>query len=732
MDHDTIYQPLPHAQRSIRLLSIAAGWPVDPIHVGLVTIQDIDDAPPYVALSYVWGLTHAADPIFCNGVPKRVTKSLGDALRAFRPLPSCEPEEAHRHGLGLLSADDACHSNRHIWRDIAHNKWEKSLESHTSNSLFWIDALCINQNDVDERSNQVKGMREIYQNARSVRIWLGSEISSVADEEAFQSMPSSWLDKFLGRARLADYGAMPVVLAFIAQAFYNSKEESTSHDESHIGFPPTHAPEWGVFRKFFQHPWFYRVWTVQEIAMAKHASIVVGDWELDWKAFALAVGYLYDTYHRYSLVWKSRAIWNLRMFDSSLTSLPLDSVSYMCRIRSGETERPLLMGLLQLGRNRGATQPVDYVFAVLNLSADWKTVNDGTTQVPYIEPDYTKSIARTFTDVTTWLVTFHRSLDVLSFVAFERQSPIPDCPSWVPVWSQQKRSCALAHGEYRWSPEYSTLQSPHRRLLRETGYNAAMKEPMLPCPFEDLMNTKILHASGLKLSPVVAVSEPLVPVGDDDITLRDEATAEERLFIESTWDLCEQLIVQNCMKTQTNATDQPEIERPEANVMDLTASYRTRDQVISALILTLCANRDEDWARADRSSETRHDAIAWLSKLLGTRFSRTTFGERTRNYFRQKGDQHAFQATMSLICSWRRFFVTESGHMGIGPVNTQNGDIATVLFGSTIPFMVKPLEGNPNRHLLLGECYVHGIMDGELVEHWRSYTSTPPDLIDFE
>ncbi|KAF2820094.1 hypothetical protein CC86DRAFT_429627 [Ophiobolus disseminans] len=219
-------------------------------------------------------------------------------------------------------------------------------------------------------------MQEIYQNAHNVRVWLGSELDHVTCEDAVDPMASSWLNKFIGRARLSDYGDMPVVLSFIAQAVYNSRT-GTSFDEGNGGFPPSYAPEWSILRKFFLHPWFYRVWTVQEIAMANKAVVIVGDWELDWQALASAVSYLHNTYYRYSLVWKPEGIFKLNLSATSWTSLPIESVSYMCRIRAKAIECPLLLGFLNLGRDRGATQAVDYIFAVINLSAGWCTVNNG-------------------------------------------------------------------------------------------------------------------------------------------------------------------------------------------------------------------------------------------------------------------------------------------------------------------------------------------------------------------
>jgi hypothetical protein len=45
---------------------------------------------------------------------------------------------------------------------------------------LWIDALCLNQSDVEELSEQVKVMAEIYSQAQKVRIWMGEEDEGVA------------------------------------------------------------------------------------------------------------------------------------------------------------------------------------------------------------------------------------------------------------------------------------------------------------------------------------------------------------------------------------------------------------------------------------------------------------------------------------------------------------------------------------------------------------------------
>src|ERR1700710_2939509 len=104
-----MYSKLPYA-RSIRLLDIAPGKAPDPIEASLLVVEDIDEAPDFEALSYVWGTPNEPSDILCNNEKTSVTQNLHGGLLRLR-----QEEETRR---------------------------------------VWIDALCINQNDLDERSQQ--------------------------------------------------------------------------------------------------------------------------------------------------------------------------------------------------------------------------------------------------------------------------------------------------------------------------------------------------------------------------------------------------------------------------------------------------------------------------------------------------------------------------------------------------------------------------------------------------
>jgi hypothetical protein len=58
----------------------------------------------------------------------------------------------------------------------------------------------------------------------------------------------------------------------------------------------------------------------------------------------------------------------------------------------------------------------------------------------------------------------------------------------------------------------------------------------------------------------------------------------------------------------------------------------------------------------------------------------------------------------------RGFFVTKRGYLTLAPRYTKPGDLVCLIFGAEVPFVLRP---DGLRYRLVGECYVHGMMDGE-------------------
>lgn len=179
--------------------------------------------------------------------------------------------------------------------------------------------------------------------------------------------------------------------------------------------------------------------------------------------------------------------------------------------------------------------------------------------------------------------------------------------------------------------------------------------------------------------------------------------------------------------SRSNGDVETDISEANSSAMELEAPYRTSENILVAFIITLCANRGIDWTRADQDPQIQEEAMAWLSQVLGSRFKHSTLSLRIKRLLNAI-DENCFQSSVTPLCSWRRFFVTRSSHMGIGPASMRRGDTIAVLFGSTMPFVLRPVDGTPGRYKLIGECYLQGIVDGELLERWKEHANSPADV----
>ena len=138
------HQQLHNNESSIRLLTVQPGTGQISCTISSVLLRS---CPPYKALSYTWGIQPPKQIILINGLRFRVRDNLWLFLSQFR-RENCS------------------------WR-------------------IWIDAICVDQHDLDERGQQVQLMKSIYTQAREVIAWLGVEPNGMAHELEHRSIPDS-------------------------------------------------------------------------------------------------------------------------------------------------------------------------------------------------------------------------------------------------------------------------------------------------------------------------------------------------------------------------------------------------------------------------------------------------------------------------------------------------------------------------------------------------------------
>jgi hypothetical protein len=154
----SLYQPLP-TSTSIRLLIIHPGVSSDKLKCDLQVV-DLENAPQYETLSYVWGSPEPAAKIQVCDKEVNITSNLAAALYRIRAGPR----------KSFVVVDPKRNSDR--TRDWKPNP-EILEENTTERRILWVNALCIDQQNLEERSQQVRMMSRIYEHCKRALIWLG-------------------------------------------------------------------------------------------------------------------------------------------------------------------------------------------------------------------------------------------------------------------------------------------------------------------------------------------------------------------------------------------------------------------------------------------------------------------------------------------------------------------------------------------------------------------------------
>ncbi|KAG8532915.1 uncharacterized protein KY384_002793 [Bacidia gigantensis] len=260
-----------------------------------------------------------------------------------------------------------------------------------NSQLVWADAVCIDQQNLGERDQQVKLMGSIYSQAQMVLIWLG---------------PNDHEDTERARA-LIDH-----------MTTYRMRDQETppTLQEARDYFTMIERPLWNAFAGILRRPWFERVWVIQEAANASKGLFIVGDQTFLLDEFYLAA----DTLLHYHLG-------GLLQFEGPIQGPEsLVCMNHIKRHILTESEHELL-GALILTRPFNATNPKDKLFGILGL------IHDGS--VPGLQVDNSMSVTQIYQNISLYFLFSVGSLRILSSVCTVPQNHPIQTPSWVPNWS---------------------------------------------------------------------------------------------------------------------------------------------------------------------------------------------------------------------------------------------------------------------------------------------------------
>lgn len=381
-----LYRTLDRKRNEIRLLTVKASQHDDPIvgslhHVSLSAWRK----PKYETVSYRWGDTSVKFSINVDGVDVAVPKGAIEALRRLR-LPD-------------------------------------------QDRVLWMDSVCINQDDVDERSQQVSIMDDIYRSTWRNLVHLGEDDEG---QDSAQAVASISLIRAQMSREAKDYTTL-----------YNmvTDEMSVLRDsQTPIGVQFDPKP----LLDFYSRPWWRRVWIMQEVALPPKSVCYCGEYQIPlsdvlnvamWlmhKRFSIPAAREFD-----NIMDPPVHLWFKADHDVAGSSRS-DEISVM------NTFGEQFLGLFDFE----ATDARDRVFGVLGMYRGKAQLMAWTTKKlfgnipPLLAPDYKKSLMEVYRDATRYMVEESDALDVLQFLYHSADNALGDgdWPTWVPKWHMMQNT----------------------------------------------------------------------------------------------------------------------------------------------------------------------------------------------------------------------------------------------------------------------------------------------------
>ncbi|KAF1974590.1 hypothetical protein BU23DRAFT_567397 [Bimuria novae-zelandiae CBS 107.79] len=636
------YEPL-RTLSSIRVLEFLSHDVPEVLHLRVRQIDLLGPGaapcPPFRCLSYTWGnpFDHPRRPI--------------------------EPDLLHwqrKHKICLSNPGDNEPRIAFVATNLYHFLIALKAQSAPNDTPIWIDALSINQNDLQERAHQVSWMGTIYNSCTEAIIWLGKEGEETATvyglvgllwgipEETWLELDFPWIYKAPEKyeqfvERLRTYGISA-----------HRSEVNTA------------------LVAFFSRSWFKRVWTIQECILPPKAHVWCGHHRLaDFERLARL-----NTF----------AWWNLEhhFLDESPKTMPSFSDHEFVEFEMNPIFRYLSRFVFKHKQKINDIPPHVRSFEICLYTARYKRSSDprdaiygtlGLQLNPLITPDYTTSTEELFKKVALLLLEeFYKSRED------DLARRLKNLPSWVPDWSAVHR------------PEPWTSRGGNMVCSAGTVDD---KRPTFTCATGDILETEgfgedeilylggncrqTLHGSGL-LESLQALYEAYNREG------------QKHGLIERFW--------------RTMIADLPgwDCIHPNGGLWGPAFSAFVQQQLSDYMQPLDQSSSQEISVRSLLEGLQILDPAAHLPSWKHVMDAVSL--EAPINEIAQR-----YRDGLSRMFDYRRFFITAKGRMGIASQGVQKGDLILVIKNVHYPFLMRKCPSGRYRYLSL--AYVDGIMYGE-------------------
>jgi hypothetical protein len=384
-----IYSPLDETNKEIRLLSILAnkgGLPKCELKTfSLLAPEEekhgVQAVPPFEAFSYEWGGEATNKMIMLEGRRFPVRENLFTALQHLRS------------------------ESEILW--------------------FWIDALCVNQIDFQERGHQVGLMEMIYTRADRVRVWLGPEANGsgsafgllyriyrqveITKAKEHSSLvtspdsPSGVISPPIANGNGFGWAAFLNIWKTGRSAPDRSTANTDEKDDDEIASVPRPIDDimaewlqkrgwkaWNALRQLLDRTYWSRIWIVQEFVLARTITMHCGFHSVDWPVFQTALSQIMK--FQVAKHPELKYLESSRIVEKIKRSLGSKIANMRIRGRGNHS----LVELFEVCKASKCCDPRDRVYALLGLAND----------VPKetIDVDYTRSAVKVREDILKFLL----------------------------------------------------------------------------------------------------------------------------------------------------------------------------------------------------------------------------------------------------------------------------------------------------------------------------------------
>lgn len=353
------FQPLDINTYEIRILKILPGPPQSAVRCTMERTNLIDPVG-YATLSYCWGSAIITEIIYVNGIEIPVTISLAAALHRLRRL-------------GV--------------------------------SRVWADALCINQEDKQEKHIQLRDMKQIlYSKADVAYSWLGRE----EDDGALAAI--LFLESLLSSDESTALARLPHTCISTTSALYSACQTPSQNAKCPRCIIESHFQ---ALQHLLNHQYWKQRWIMQDVSASYRHAVLCDNTVIDLDGMARAIARC-----RESEYWSPDTEKAYSWFKIAMTF----------RRCYQQDAKPSLCQAIEWSRNFESTDPRDAIFSLLAICSD------GPDLIPF--PNYVQSVETVVIKLTRALIWKHKRLD---FILIDGVNPTKSTlPSWAPDWLSVK------------------------------------------------------------------------------------------------------------------------------------------------------------------------------------------------------------------------------------------------------------------------------------------------------